>query len=102
MIERNEVIRIGQLQEDIIRNEFCLGPIITREKNEVSSFCYLLIDPSKIADQRNCTFRQFLEAIFYIGKGKRCRPLQHLVDAAKCKRQGNLKGRPVSFFSLKN
>ena len=72
--------------EDVIRNEFCVGQVITREKNEVSSFCYLLIDPSKVENQFNCSFKEFLEAVFYIGKGKRSRPLQHLIDAAKIKK----------------
>lgn len=88
--------KIGLLQEDVIRNEFCVGQVITREKNEISSFCYLLIDPSMIKDQFNCTFREFIEAIFYVGKGKRSRPLQHLIDAAKSNRAESLKGKPVS------
>ncbi|VDN23780.1 unnamed protein product [Gongylonema pulchrum] len=29
--------------------------------------------------------RQFVDSIFYIGKGKRSRPLQHLVDAVRAK-----------------
>ena len=96
-VERGEVIKLGHLQEDILRNEFLLGPIITREKNEVSSFCYLLIDPTKISDQRNCTFREFVEATFYVGKGKRHRPLQHLIEAARTKNQENFRGKPVCF-----
>uniref|UniRef100_A0A183EPP6 GIY-YIG domain-containing protein n=1 Tax=Gongylonema pulchrum TaxID=637853 RepID=A0A183EPP6_9BILA len=33
----------------------------------------------------DCTMRQFVDSIFYIGKGKRSRPLQHLVDAVRAK-----------------
>ncbi|KAE9548566.1 hypothetical protein FO519_008217, partial [Halicephalobus sp. NKZ332] len=101
-IGRGEQPRTGLTFEDVIRNEFCIGQVITREKNEVSSFCYVLIDPSMIKDQFNCTFKEFLEAVFYIGKGKRSRPLQHLVDAAKVKKttsekKENLKGeKPIS------
>ena len=49
-------------------------------------FNYLLIDPritqqlaSKVGELQK--FRAFIEAIFYIGKGQKDRPLQHLVDA---------------------
>ncbi|XP_065912827.1 ankyrin repeat and LEM domain-containing protein 1-like [Dysidea avara] len=49
-------------------------------------FNYLLIDP-RISRLISTTvgdldkFRLFVEAIFYIGKGQKDRPLQHLVDA---------------------
>lgn len=49
-------------------------------------FNYLLIDPrvsrqisTKVSDMDK--FRVFVEAIFYIGKGQKDRPLQHLQDA---------------------
>uniref|UniRef100_A0A914CCW2 GIY-YIG domain-containing protein n=3 Tax=Acrobeloides nanus TaxID=290746 RepID=A0A914CCW2_9BILA len=81
--ERRENIEMGLAEENEIRNEFCMGLPITREKNEAAYFCYLLIDPSKIPSMQNCIFREFISAIFYVGKGKRSRPLQHLCDATK-------------------
>lgn len=54
--------------------------------NVRNCFNYLLIDPrvteqlgTKIGEMQK--FRVFVEAIFYIGKGQKDRPLQHLVDA---------------------
>lgn len=55
-------------------------------KNEVSYFCYLLIDPLiSNTDNSQPTMRQFISAIFYVGKGKRSRPLQHLIHAYRCR-----------------
>ena len=55
-------------------------------KSTRNCFNYLLIDPrisrlisTKVGDLDK--FRLFIEAIFYIGKGQKDRPLQHLVDA---------------------
>ena len=54
--------------------------------NVRNCFNYLLIDPritkqlpAKIGELQR--FRVFVEAIFYIGKGQKDRPLQHLLDA---------------------
>uniref|UniRef100_A0A915BPT8 LEM domain-containing protein n=1 Tax=Parascaris univalens TaxID=6257 RepID=A0A915BPT8_PARUN len=57
-----------------------------RQGVKATSFCYILIDPSLIVHHSSCTFVQFLKAIFYVGKGVRSRPLQHLVDAVKAKK----------------
>ncbi|KRZ70558.1 Ankyrin repeat and LEM domain-containing protein 1, partial [Trichinella papuae] len=71
-----------------------------REGNLKNSFCYFLIDPTVTEDLPSrangmrgdvAIFAQceimkiFCKSIFYIGKGKKCRPLQHLKDAAKRK-----------------
>ncbi|KAL1246032.1 Ankyrin repeat and LEM domain-containing protein [Trichinella spiralis] len=64
-----------------------------REGSLKNSFCYFLIDPtvtddlpSRANSMRECEIMQiFCKSIFYIGKGKKCRPLQHLKDAAKRK-----------------
>ncbi|VDM07747.1 unnamed protein product [Wuchereria bancrofti] len=57
-----------------------------RGGNRPTSFCYILIDPSIISLPSNsCTMQQFVDSIFYIGKGKRSRPFQHLVDAVRAK-----------------
>lgn len=54
--------------------------------NTRNCFNYLLIDP-RITQQLATTvgdlqrFKVFVQAIFYVGKGQKDRPLQHLVDA---------------------
>ena len=54
--------------------------------NTRNCFNYLLIDP-RITEQLDTKagelerFKIFLKAIFYIGKGQKDRPLQHLVNA---------------------
>lgn len=60
-----------------------------REGTSKTSFTYLLLDPRVTQDLPNrCaglteseTWSIFLNAIFYIGKGKRSRPFAHLYDA---------------------
>ncbi|OWF34866.1 uncharacterized protein LOC110443652 [Mizuhopecten yessoensis] len=60
-----------------------------REGTMKSSFNYLLLDPriTKNLPNRSCslseldTFRTFVSAIFYVGKGKRARPYCHLYEA---------------------
>ncbi|KAL7072418.1 hypothetical protein ACQ4LE_008963 [Meloidogyne hapla] len=81
-IERgNAGHKVGQSEELLLRNHFTQST----PKQEVSFFCYLLIDPSRLTQPENLSFRRFLSSIFYVGKGKRSRPLQHLVDASKCR-----------------
>lgn len=62
-----------------------------REGNLKTSFIYFLIDP-RISDNLPLNYRNmpkelvwqtFLGSIFYVGKGKRSRPYQHLYDAIK-------------------
>lgn len=55
-----------------------------------SFFNYLLLSPCEPV----CDFRGFVEAAFYIGKGKNSRSLQHLREAGgkSCKVRGNLDG----------
>jgi hypothetical protein len=67
---------------------------LTRESVCKSSFNYLLLDPRK---SQNLPFKifswgdqdlwkTFVDSIFYIGKGTRSRPFQHLYDAASKKK----------------
>lgn len=72
---------IGDKEERQLRLEFAAS---SPKNNEVSFFCYLLIDPTMLPEGSQCTFRRFVAAIFYVGKGNRSRPLQHLKDASKC------------------
>lgn len=62
-----------------------------REGNLKTSFIYFLIDP-RVSDNlalnyknmsKELVWHRFLESIFYVGKGKRSRPYQHLYDAIK-------------------
>uniref|UniRef100_A0A915EQX5 GIY-YIG domain-containing protein n=1 Tax=Ditylenchus dipsaci TaxID=166011 RepID=A0A915EQX5_9BILA len=73
---------MGEFQEHILRNRYLFS---SAGKNEVSFFCYLLLDPSMLSSASSCDLRQFVSAIFYVGKGKHSRPLQHLNDANRCR-----------------
>jgi len=65
--------------------------LLTRETVCKASFNYLLLDPRisqnlpmrvfSSSDQE--LFRTFISAIFYVGKGSRSRPFQHLYEAMK-------------------
>uniref|UniRef100_A0A183BKB7 LEM domain-containing protein n=1 Tax=Globodera pallida TaxID=36090 RepID=A0A183BKB7_GLOPA len=82
--------RIGRKEETQIRDEYAHSQ---PTKKEVAFFCYLLIDPSVLRPSAASPsssevvppLRRFLSAVFYVGKGKRSRPLQHLVQASKCR-----------------
>lgn len=86
---------MGELEELAIRAEYITSSTVRRE---IDYFCYLLIDPSMIIDTGNCTMREFVNAIFYVGKGRRGRPLQHLIDAAKCRKFVTNSNNKVHFF----
>ncbi|KHN88165.1 Ankyrin repeat and LEM domain-containing protein 1 [Toxocara canis] len=75
-----------RLDELVVSEFFCREN--WREGVKATSFCYILIDPSLIEHPSSCSFVQFLRAIFYIGKGKRSRPMQHLAEALKVKKDG--------------
>ncbi|KAH7725951.1 CRE-LEM-3 protein [Aphelenchoides avenae] len=80
--EQGVPANIGDKEERQLRLEFAVS---SPKNNEVSFFCYLLIDPTLLPEGSQCTFRRFVAAIFYVGKGNRSRPLQHLKDASKCR-----------------
>lgn len=42
-----------------------------------------ILDPSLINNPNTALLKEFVNAIFYIGKGKRNRPMQHLIEAVK-------------------
>lgn len=77
---------MGEAEELAIRSEYSLAATTTSARKEIDYFCYLLIDPSMIPNLLNCSFCVFIKAIFYVGKGRRGRPLQHLIDAVKCRK----------------
>ena len=62
-----------------------------REGNSKTSFVYLLLDPRVTQNlpvyhtqmEKPVIWETFLKSIFYVGKGKRSRPYQHLYDAIK-------------------
>lgn len=73
--------------------------LLTRETVCKASFNYLLLDPRTTqnlpmrvfsnSDQE--LFRTFVASIFYIGKGSRSRPFQHLYEAIKSVKPGGKK-----------
>ena len=64
---------------------------LTRETACKSSFNYLLLDPGVtrnlpmrvFSDSDQEQWRSFIKAVFYVGKGSRSRPFQHLYEAIK-------------------
>lgn len=58
------------------------------------NFNYLLLDPRGLKESSShregsssvdlAEFRKFMESVFYVGKGKNSRPVQHLRDAKSC------------------
>uniref|UniRef100_A0A5S6R629 LEM domain-containing protein n=1 Tax=Trichuris muris TaxID=70415 RepID=A0A5S6R629_TRIMR len=72
-----------------------------RDGHVKDSFCYFLIDPivtrnlpARAANMSDSeVLKAFCDSIFYVGKGKRARPLQHLINASKQRRAGKLLDR---------
>lgn len=68
-----------------------------REGNSKTSFVYLLLDPRVTENlpiyhaqlTKPEVWRKFLSSIFYVGKGKRSRPYQHLYEAIKIYSNGS-------------
>ena len=68
----------------------------TRDGRTKTHFNYLLLDPRKVQGLSRGVvnldvFRTFVESIFYVGKGKNARSLQHLKDAKECLKQQRTK-----------
>ena len=77
---------LHQLEKELTTSLETL-PSLSRSRG-CSSFNYLLLDPRAIDgmsadDSESGCFLKFVEGVFYIGKGKNTRPLQHLLDARK-------------------
>ena len=82
----NGTISIPDLQkeEKTIFTEFRVA------NQSKTHFNYLLLDPLKLkslSDESvsNISFKHFIESLFYVGKGKNSRSMQHLKDAKKLK-----------------
>ena len=85
------------------------SPRASRDRGTKDHFNYLLLDPrvlEKLSTVKTVDgdvsselgrFRVFVESVFYIGKGKNSRSMQHLKDAKDCFK---LKKTKVSFLVL--
>ena len=75
-----------QLEKEL---EASLGTLLSLSRSRgCSSFNYLLLDPRAVDsmspdDGESGCFLKFIEGVFYVGKGKNARPLQHLLEARK-------------------
>eukprot|EP00092_Neocalanus_flemingeri_P015243 GFUD01016473.1.p1 GENE.GFUD01016473.1~~GFUD01016473.1.p1 ORF type:complete len:377 (+),score=130.85 GFUD01016473.1:122-1132(+) len=86
-MEQEMAAQFNNIPPDVANKVNCL----TRETVCKASFNYLLLDPRltqnlpmrvfSSSDQE--LWRTFLAAIFYVGKGSRSRPFQHLYEAIK-------------------
>ncbi|XP_060522645.1 ankyrin repeat and LEM domain-containing protein 1-like [Cylas formicarius] len=97
----NDIVAYKSLEEVLVK-EFATPDEHRKWREGVckSSFTYLLLDP-RITNNLPCrsellkpkeVWETFLSAIFYVGKGKRSRPYQHLYEAVDLWK----KGLPVS------
>lgn len=90
---------LKRLEEDVVRQFQSSAPTIKwREGTNKANFTYLLLDPritNNLPDRAGTLspfelWQTFLSAIFYVGKGKRSRPYQHLYDAVGLWKKGQL------------
>ena len=82
--------------------------LLTREKACKASFNYLLLDPNitrnlplrvfSVSDQT--LWRSFVKAVFYVGKGSRSRPFQHLYEAVKEKKSKKISAKILRIRSI--
>uniref|UniRef100_A0A1I8AHR5 LEM domain-containing protein n=2 Tax=Steinernema glaseri TaxID=37863 RepID=A0A1I8AHR5_9BILA len=82
---------VGRTLDKIVRGAFRsdIASPHQRQGNNAAFFCYLLIDPKLVQFPADCSLQEFVGAIFYVGKGKKSRPVQHLVDAARSRSSNN-------------
>lgn len=75
--------------EDSMSASFACGRRPWREGQTKTSFTYLLLDPRvarslparALSAPQSQLWSDFLQAVFYVGKGKRSRPYAHLYSA---------------------
>uniref|UniRef100_A0A158R5G0 LEM domain-containing protein n=1 Tax=Syphacia muris TaxID=451379 RepID=A0A158R5G0_9BILA len=87
-IAGDDFYEVGRkLDNELIHEFLIMSRRMCRENKKSTSFCYLLLDPLVIGDSATCNLEVFLKAVFYVGKGKRSRPFEHLVQAIRYKQQ---------------
>ncbi|XP_070506582.1 ankyrin repeat and LEM domain-containing protein 1-like [Chironomus tepperi] len=80
-----------KLEERMVKHFSEKNHLKWREGNSKTSFVYLLLDPRITSNMsihqkqlsKSELWQKFLNAIFYVGKGKSVRPYSHLYDAIK-------------------
>ncbi|KAL7026891.1 hypothetical protein ACKWTF_005216 [Chironomus riparius] len=80
-----------KLEERMVKHFSEKNHLKWREGNSKTSFVYLLLDPRITSNisihqkqlSKSELWQKFLNAIFYVGKGKSVRPYSHLYDAIK-------------------
>ena len=82
--------------------------LLTRERACKASFNYLLLDPNitrnlplrvfSVSDQT--LWRIFVSSVFYVGKGSRSRPFQHLYEAVKESKSKKISAKILKIRSI--
>lgn len=80
-------IAFSERTPQFLKNAYLLGSLYLLTSH-LLVFITVCLDPSMIDLPAVCTMKEFIDAIFYVGKGKRSRPLQHIVDAVRAKTYG--------------
>ncbi|CAD6197610.1 unnamed protein product [Caenorhabditis auriculariae] len=75
-------LRLGRNTDQKVRERFC------RRAGE--AFVYLLMDPKILgSDLSKATFQNFIDSIFYVGKGCKLRPLAHMCETKQLRDQNS-------------
>ncbi|UYV65737.1 ANKLE1 [Cordylochernes scorpioides] len=95
LIESRLDLRKQAERDQELRAEFSEARLHCREGNAKCCFTYLLLDPRMTQDISRSslpcrdTLISFIQAIFYVGKGRNTRPLSHLFEALKTLQNGS-------------
>ena len=89
----------SQIEKQLFSDSSNPQAVVLQPTNTRNCFNYLLIDPriteqlaTRVGDLQR--FKVFVQAIFYVGKGQKDRPLQHLMDAKESQLAAPNKVRP--------
>ena len=74
---------------DTILSDFSIPKENRVGGNDRLSYAYLLLDPRKFSDSRKMVWTDFIESVFYIGKGKNKRAHNHTQEAEKYWQSGD-------------